>query len=139
MKPSTVLSNPPPEDEFHGKMTDFHLYLYGPRGGSIETTFEQAAERLQRLPRLCFEPDGSFVWVGDKEQELFGMLYDAGGSIQYCEIRGQCDLDAWKLLCHAITGNPVCDLTLMLLPLQQLQDLQTFERRFGSDGESLDA
>ncbi|NND96549.1 MAG: hypothetical protein HKN47_04370 [Pirellulaceae bacterium] len=132
-------------------MQSFHLYLYGTDCGPIATTFESAAARLQALPRLYLEPDGSFVWtqVGGSEQ-IFGMLYDAEGQLQYVELRGQCKRPTWRQLVLAIIGSDsggtaqdVADdhrldakgpigsqrdgLLVMNLPGRQLQELQRFE------------
>jgi hypothetical protein len=108
----------------------FHVYLYGPNGGPLPASFEDAAARLQELPKLGFEWDGSFVWVRDSgAQQVYGMMYDAAGSIQYCEMQGKCDLQTWQTLCHAILGSdqqPM--LRLMLLPESEWQDFQSFER-----------
>ena len=112
-------------------MTSFHLYLYGPSQGPIETSFEEASERLEQLPRLHFEPDGSFVWSpGASDQQIFGMIYDAAGKIRYCDLQGSCDFEHWRTLCAAIAGGADSNLEVLTLPDQQLQDLQTFEKRF---------
>ena len=121
-------------------MTPFHLYLYGPSQGPIETSFESAEQRLAALQNLCFEPDGSFVWTRDGGREqLFGMIYDAAERIQYCELRGQCRLQTWRQLCHAIAGAEVDKMQVLRLPHRQLQDLQSFEEAClgscGADGE----
>ena len=109
-------------------MSPFHLYLYGPSLGPIETSFEEAESRLIELPMLCFEPDGSFVWAqsGGHEQ-VYGMLYDAGGRLQYCDLQGRCSYQNWQSLCVAITGDPNHALEVMLLPHRELKDLQSFE------------
>ncbi len=109
-------------------MTPFHLYLYGPEKGPIDTSFEAAAERLERLELLHFEPDGSFVWTRDSgKQQIDGMLYDAAGRLQYVELQGKCALPTWQRMVTAIRGALSDDLVVMLLPQRQLQDLQTFE------------
>lgn len=110
----------------------FHLYLYGPNQGPIDSSFEQAESRLTDLQRLHFEPDGSFVWSIDDRQQIFGMIYDAAGKIQYCELRGQCDLQSWRDLCFAITGIPVKAGEVLKLPEQRVQDLQNFENTMWS-------
>jgi len=111
-------------------MTPFHLYLYGPKRGPIESSFEDAELRLKQLPMLHFEPDGSFVWTRESgKQQIFGMVYDAAGKIQYCDLRGCCKYQTWKLLCAAIAGEGVEEFEVMVLPDQQLQDLQTFEAK----------
>lgn len=105
----------------------------GGLGGSerepIASSFESAATRLQMLAKLYFEPDGSFVWCrdGGKEQ-LFGMLYDAAGQIQYCELQGKCTLSTWVTIRKEILGGAETSrLHALRLPEQDLQDLQTFE------------
>jgi len=109
-------------------MTAFHLYLYGPQQGPLETSFEEAESRLTGLPRLHFEPDGSFVWARDSGREqIYGMLYDAGGRIRYCELRGKCTQQTWRELCQAITGGAQEGIEILRLPGQVLQDLQSFE------------
>jgi hypothetical protein len=56
------------------------------------------------------------------------MIYDAAGSIQYCEIRGECTRQTWKVLVDAISGATAMEgLEVMLLPEQRLQNLQIFE------------
>jgi hypothetical protein len=78
---------------------------------------------------LHFEPDGSFLWVRDAgQQQIDGMLYDAAGKLQYCELRGSCQIDTWRQLVVAIRGGEPLDLVVMRLPQRQLQDLQTFEK-----------
>lgn len=109
-------------------MIPFHLYLYGPENGPIESSFEAAAERLEMLELLHFEPDGSFVWMRDSgKQQIYGMLYDAAGRIQYGELQGKCEYLTWQRLVTAIAGDPSQPLFVMLLPERQLQNLQSFE------------
>jgi len=118
-------------------MTPFHLYLYGPSRGPIETSFEQAETRLRKLPQLHFEPDGSFVWARDSgDQKIYGMVYDALGKIQYCDLQGSCSHSTWKELCQAITGGANDGLEVMLLPNRELQNLQNFEQRWGQNDPS---
>ncbi len=112
----------------------FHVYLYGPQQGPIETSFEEAEARLSRLPKLHFEPDGSFVWARRQgSEQVFGMLYDAGGKLRYCDLRGHCDLAMWRELCRAIGGDQLKGLQVLRLPEQVLQDLQSFEADFLSN------
>ncbi len=112
-------------------MTQFHLHLYGPSRGPIETSFEESEARLRELPRLHWEPDGSFVWTGESgNQQIYGMVYDRGGRIQYCDLQGDCSLQMWQELCQAIRGDSKQELELLLLPGGELQTLQTFEQRW---------
>ena len=109
-------------------MNPFHLYLYGPGQGPISTTFEDVEHRLASLERLYFEPDGSFVWSSQGGQEqIFGMVYDAAGQVQYVELRGNCRRTSWQGLLEALTGGQTSDLRVLLLPRRELQELQTFE------------
>ena len=118
-------------------MTPFHLYLYGPNQGPIETSFEEAESRLTRLPKLYFEPDGSFVWTRQAGREqIYGMLYDASGQVRYCDLQGKCTQRTWRELCRAIAGGAVEGLEVLRLPDQRLQDLQTFEATCLIDSES---
>jgi hypothetical protein len=109
-------------------MKTFHVYLYGPSKGPLPTSFEQAQERLTALPKLYFEPDGSFVWSLDQgRQQVFGMIYDAAGCIQYSELRGTCHLATWRRVVEALTGGISSGCEVFGLPNQQLQELQRFE------------
>lgn len=118
-------------------MTPFHLYLYGPRQGPIHASFEAARSRLVKLPLLHFEPDGSFVWIRQSGREqIYGMLYDAAGQIQYCDLQGKCTLQTWRDLCLAITGGSEEGLEILRLPDQTLQNLQSFEAACLDDSDT---
>ncbi|MBL6724092.1 hypothetical protein N9C08_01505 [Rubripirellula sp.] len=109
----------------------FHLYLYGPQRGPIGQSFEQAQERLEKLPGLFFELDGSFAWMQKPgSNEIYGILYDAAGGIQYCDLHGRCTLETVRQLFHALAGDEVSGLEVLLLPERDLQDFQTFENRW---------
>lgn len=111
-------------------MRAFALYLYGPRGGPLPASFEQSSARLQQLGRLYFEPDGSFTWAVElrRRQQVDGMLYDAGGQLQYVDLKGDCSLEAWQKLMGAIC--PESDLWVSRLRSGVLQPLQQFEREY---------
>ena len=112
-------------------MNPFHLYLYGPQKGAIDSSFEAAESRLSALEWLHFEPDGSFVWIHDEgQQQIYGMLYDADGQIQYGELQGKCRLATWRRLIDAIRGDSDQELFVMRLPERRMQDLQNFEAEF---------
>jgi len=109
-------------------MISFHLYLYGAGKGPLHSSFEAVEERLQQLESLYFEPDGSFVLSRESgSEQVFGMLYDAAGQLQYCDLRGHCGITTWKAIRTAILGDDVADHEVLLLPDQKLQDLQSFE------------
>lgn len=59
----------------------------------LPVTFEEVQAALTQLPRLYFEPDGSFGWFaapGAPRLEIGGMLYDRGDRIMYAELTGAC-------------------------------------------------
>lgn len=116
-------------------MGSFHVYLYGPNSGPIDSSFEESEARLVRMPKLHFEPDGSFVWVGQSgAQKIYGMIYDAGGKIRYCDLQGHCSRATWNQLCVAIAGSSEASLSVLTLPDGQLQDLQSFENQWWPGG-----
>lgn len=57
-------------------------------------SFEQVSARLEALPRMFIEPDGSFVWVSPHEEapswQLDGVLYDRDGRLLYVDLKGEC-------------------------------------------------
>ena len=60
---------------------------------TFECSFEEVAEAFANLPRMFFEPDGSFVWVVEREQrfQLDGSLVDNGSKMLNVELKGTCD------------------------------------------------
>lgn len=128
----------------------FAIYLYGPERGPLPISFEVAAGRLERLPRLFFEWDGSWVWSGhdDRQQrwQLDGMVYDAAGQVQYVDVKGCCPKSVWRELLGALlptepeTPPPDSaahpdDWCALRLPAQQLQPLEVFERETWGEAE----
>ncbi|TWU23058.1 hypothetical protein Pla52o_25920 [Novipirellula galeiformis] len=109
-------------------MKRFHVYFYGPDANALRSTFEQAASRLESLPKLFFELDGSFVWSPDRSQQIDGMLYDAQDQIQYVDLQGQCSLESWRKLITAIVGGPSEDCVVMVIPTRELKILPAFEQ-----------
>src|SRR5687767_6803554 len=60
-------------------------------GEPFGASFEDAASRLSGLPRMFFEPDGSFVWVStDPAWQVEGYLFDRDRRLQYVELKGSC-------------------------------------------------
>ena len=75
----------------------------------LEKSFEQAASALEELPRMFFEPDGSFVWVSSLETipwQLDGCLYDRQNRLQYVELKGTCPREIFQQLLVAIGCVP---------------------------------
>jgi hypothetical protein len=58
----------------------------------IAVTFESAVKRLQQLPRMFVEMDGSFVWTSDtRDWQVDGVLYDRNDQLLYVELKGNCN------------------------------------------------
>lgn len=86
-------------------------------GEPMGCSFESAQTRLNNLPRMLFEPDGSFVWVHENEAaagwQLDGVLYDRNGRLHSAEINGNCTEEAFDTLLSAM-GWPGTDLVFQL-------------------------
>jgi hypothetical protein len=62
-------------------------------GPGFNRSFEEVGESLEKLERMFFEPDGSFVWVGSagsQAWQLDGLLADRAGRLLYAELKGRC-------------------------------------------------
>jgi hypothetical protein len=71
----------------------------------LPVTFEEAEVALRRLPRLFFEPDGSFGWFsapGEPRWDIGGMLYDRGDRIMYAELTGACPAAEFSQILEAL-------------------------------------
>lgn len=82
----------------------------------LSVTFEEAAERLSALPRMFFEPDGSFVWVSafGPAWQLDGQLQDRGPALDYLELKGKCAAEPWERLLHTL-GWPQQELVFQIV------------------------
>lgn len=80
-------------------------------------TFDAAAAAIQQLPRLHFEPDGSFVRVssGERQERLCGVLYDRGPRLAYVEVQGACRADWLEEFLRSL-GWPATPLAFELIP-----------------------
>ena len=76
-------------------------------------SFEEAAERLERLPRMFLEPDGAFVWVSpshgpnaeldpSQKWQVDGVLYDREQRLMFVDLKGECSQSAWTQLLTAM-------------------------------------
>ncbi len=68
-------------------------------------SFETVATRLEQLPRMFLEPDGSLVWVGSSAEatwQLDGVLYDRAGRLLYLELKGWCPAEPFDALLRTL-------------------------------------
>ncbi len=87
-------------------MNEFHVVLHADESktGKFSKSFEQVSESLEQLPRLFLEPDGSFVWVVERDGsriQIDGLLTDDGANLLHCELKGACDTETLNQLLGA--------------------------------------
>jgi hypothetical protein len=83
---------------------------------TIASSFEEARARLERLPRMFCEADGSFVWVspqGETAWQVDGNLYDRNGRLLFVDLKGTCPSDQFDRLLSAL-GWPATKLMFQL-------------------------
>ncbi|MCE9551990.1 MAG: hypothetical protein K8T91_01245 [Planctomycetes bacterium] len=74
----------------------------------LSLTFEEAVERLSRLPMAYIEPDGSYVWAGAGPPafRFEGMLHDRGERLSHVELMGHGCHETLLRLIAAVAGEP---------------------------------
>lgn len=116
-------------------MPPFRLRVFGLAGQPLGSRFDAVAQRLQSLPRLLWEPDGSFVWSGP-DWQIDGMLYDRDEIVQWAELTGAANPE---LLCRLIrqlvaappdTADRDMPVSISDLVSNRLQDLQAWEATY---------
>jgi hypothetical protein len=84
----------------------FHVNIFAnSREASFATTWEEVAGALERLPRMIFEPDGSFVVSGDvgaDRWQVDGHLFDFVGRLHRYELHGHCPATAFDDLLRCV-------------------------------------
>lgn len=83
---------------------------------TFDISFEDAATRLTRLPRMYCEPDGSFVWVSPQGAAIWqidGNLYDRDGRLLFVDLKGSCPPAEFDELLRAF-GWPATPLVFQL-------------------------
>jgi hypothetical protein len=83
----------------------------------LGVTFDEAVRRLEALPRLFLEMDGSFLWTareGPKVWQTEGVLYDRGDRLHYVEMKGSCPPAEFDALLGAF-GWPETPLAFQLI------------------------
>lgn len=79
-------------------MYQFHVNLFG---HPFTCNWEQAAAALQCLPRMIFEPDGSWIWsggVGTNRWQIDGHLFDFADRLHRVELHGACPAEQFDVL-----------------------------------------
>jgi hypothetical protein len=97
-------------------------------------TWEEVATALETLPRMIFEPDGSWIWsggVGRDRWQVDGHLFDFAGRLHRVELHGECPPEAFDQLLRCI-GWP--DTTLLFEQVREgvRLDEAEFRRRTAS-------
>ena len=81
-------------------------------GAPFSVSFEQAVERLVKLPRMDVEPDGFFVWSGELDGmrwQVDGHLYDRADRLLMVTLKGSCPVEQFEgmLLCIGWPETPL--------------------------------
>lgn len=99
-------------------------------GQSLECTFEEAYGRLESLPRMYLEPDGSLIWTSETGQpawQVDGQLYDRAERLLYVELKGNCPAEQFDRLLLALDW-PRVTLVFQLAREAVLLDEEEFRR-----------
>jgi hypothetical protein len=99
-------------------------------------SFEEAAERLGRLPRSCIEPDGSFYQASAQGQppwQVDGNLFDRNGRLLFVDLKGTCPAEEFDRLLAAI-GWPDTRLAFQLVREAVLLGEAEFRRWAAREG-----
>ena len=82
----------------------------------LPTEFDDAINKLNALPRLFAEPDGSFVWTSPHENlrwQVNGNLYEKNDNILFVELKGYCpQVEFDQLLACFLADENVCVIQL---------------------------
>jgi len=92
------------------KMYHFHVNLLA--DPAFPCTWEQAAAALEALPRMMFEPDGSWIFsggVGRERWQVDGHLFDFENRLHRVELHGKCPEAAFDDLLRCF-GSPATTL-----------------------------
>jgi hypothetical protein len=109
----------------------FHVNLFAHESSSaFAVTWEDAAAMLERLPRIIFEPDGSFVvsgGAGSSRWQVDGHLFDFAGRLHRVEFRGHCPREAFDELLKCV-GWPAQPLVFEMVRAGTRVEEQEFRR-----------
>jgi hypothetical protein len=118
----------------------FHVNLFAePKVSSFACTWEDAAARLERLPMMIFELDGSFIFSGNdaagRRWQVDGHLFDFEDQLHRVELHGSCPTSAFEDLLRCI-GWPAQPLAFEMVRSGKTVDEAGF-RRAASAGDAL--
>jgi hypothetical protein len=94
----------------------------------LAISFEEASERLGKLPRMFIEPDGSFFWGSPQDGprwQLDGNLSDRDGRLVIVDLKGTCPPEEFDRLLAAL-GWPETQLVFQLVQHAVLLDEAEF-------------
>jgi hypothetical protein len=87
-------------------MNCFHVNVFAePRRNSFTASWDEAAHALGQMPRMIFEPDGSFILSGDDRGvrwQVDGHLFDFDDRLYRVELRGQCPVPTFEDLLRCV-------------------------------------
>lgn len=113
----------------------FHVALFaGEDEESLWTlSLEEALSRMELLPRMFVELDGSYLWTPCSSDIIEGVLYDRCGKMVYAEMRGQCSGEHFDQLLAAF-GWPGEKFRFQLLREGRFVDEAEFRRTSAIQG-----
>lgn len=100
------------------------------RAATFARDIEQVAQDLSALPRMFWEPDGSFVWVAaspEEEWQVDGVAYERLGRLWYLELTGRVPAAEFDRLLSAV-GWPAEKLMFQVTLAAVFLDEATFRR-----------
>jgi len=92
----------------------FHVNVFA---RPFACTWEEGAAALERLPRMLFEPDGSFVvsgGMGPTRWQVDGHLFDFDDRLYRIELHGHCPMNALDELLSCV-GWPEVELAFEMV------------------------
>jgi hypothetical protein len=124
----------------------FHVNLLAAPPTTFALSWEEVAAKLERLPRMIFELDGSFVVSGDQPQagpcptamkrwQVDGHLFDFDGRLRRVELHGHCPPDDFDNLLRCVDW-PEQPLAFEMVREGATLDESAFRRHVGATRNS---
>ena len=102
-------------------------------------SFEETLERMDRMPQLLIELDGSFVWSGVEQGsawQLDGSVNDRDGRLLYVSVKGTCSAPNWERLLDCF-GWPTQPLVIQSVREAVFLEEAEFRRWAASDASGI--